>query len=68
MTTYLGGESAKEGKPKMAKGEGKILVEEIAQKLGHPQVGPTSVNEQQSLEVPELGNTVVRCQDGLDIF
>jgi len=43
----------------MAKGEGKILVEKVAQKLGHPQVGPTPVNEQQPLQVPELGNTVV---------
>lgn len=64
-TTYLSGESAKECKPKMAKRKGEILVEKIAQKLGHPQVGPTSVDEQQPLEVPKLGNTVVGCQDGL---
>lgn len=50
----------------MAQGEGEILVEEVAQKLGHPQVGPTSVHEKQSLKVPELGDAVIRCQDSLN--
>ena len=28
--TYLSGESAEEGEPKMAEGEGKVLVEKVA--------------------------------------
>lgn len=50
----------------MAKGKGKILVEEVAQKFGHAKVGPTSVNEQQTFEIPKLGNAVIWRQDGLD--
>lgn len=50
----------------MHHGEGKILVEEIAEKTAHAQVGPAAVNQQQPLKEAELGKGVVTGQHGLD--
>ena len=61
----LSGESAEEGEPEVAKREREILVEKVAQKLGHSQVGPSAVDEQQAFQIAELGNAVIGCQHGL---
>ena len=61
----LGGEAAVHGEPELHEGEGEVLVEEVAQEEGHPVVGPVSVDEQQSLQVVELGDAVVAVQHSL---
>ena len=38
----------------MAKGKREVLVEEVLEKLAHPQVGPAAVDEQQAFNVPIL--------------
>jgi len=47
------------------KREGEVLVEEIPEEFAHSIIGPSSVNKQQSLKKPELGNRVVGSQNGL---
>lgn len=59
---YLRAEPAKEGVPKVAQCERKILVEEIAQKFAHSIVRPTTVHEQQPFQKPELGDGIVAGQ------
>lgn len=49
---HLSSESAEEGKQKLAEGEGKVLVEEVAEEDGHPVVRPASVHQQQTLQEP----------------
>lgn len=50
----------------MHHGEGKVLVEEVAEEATHAEVGPASVDQQQALEEAELGEGVVRRQHCLD--
>lgn len=45
--------------------EGKVLEEEETQKLAHSDVGPTSVHQQEALQVTELSKGVVAGHDGL---
>ena len=49
----------------MAEREREVLVEEVLEELAHPQVGPASVDEEQPLEVTELGDGVVAGEDCL---
>ena len=63
--THQSTESAEEGVPEVAQREGEVLVEEVAQELAHPVVGPATVHEEESLEEPELRYVVVGGQDGL---
>lgn len=64
----LGTVAAEEGVPEVGQGEGEVLVEEVAEELGHPDVGPPAVDEQQPLEILELADGVVRRQDSLHSF
>lgn len=50
----------------MHHGEGKILIEEVAEETAHAQVGPAAVDQQETLEEAELGEGVVAGQHGLD--
>lgn len=50
----------------MHHGEGKVLVEEVAEEFAHAQVRPAAVDEEQALEELELGEGVVGGQHGLD--
>lgn len=50
----------------MHHGEGKVLVEEVAEETAHAQVGPATVHQQEALQEAELGEGVVAGQDGLD--
>lgn len=45
--------------------EGKVLEEEEAQELAHPDVGPAAVNQQEALQVAELAEGVVAGHGGL---
>lgn len=49
----------------MDKGEGEVLVEEVAQELAHAQVGPAAMHQQEALQEAELGEGVVAGQHGL---
>ena len=49
----------------MDKGEGEVLVEEVAQELAHAQVGPAAMHQQEALQEAELGEGVVRGQHRL---
>ncbi len=62
---HLCREAAEEAVPEVDKGEGEVLVEEVAQKLAHPQVGPAAVHQQEALQKAELGERVVAGQYGL---
>ena len=44
--THLRREPTEEGKPEVAEGEGKVLVEEVLEELAHAQVGPAAVDQQ----------------------
>lgn len=57
--TNLGGESTEEGIPEMAESEGKVLVEEVLEELAHAQVRPPAMHKEQSLQIPELGQSKV---------
>lgn len=46
---YLCREATEEAKPEVHHGEGKVLVEEIAEETTHSQVGPAAVHEQEAL-------------------
>ena len=43
----------------MTERECEVLVEEVLEELGHAQVGPAAVDEQQALQVAELGHREV---------
>lgn len=49
----------------MDKGEGEVLVEEVAQELAHAQVGPAAMHQQEALQEAELGEGVVAGQHSL---
>lgn len=49
----------------MYQGEGKVLVEEVAQEITHAEVGPASVYQQEPLQVTKLSKGVVWCQNSL---
>lgn len=57
--------AAEEGVPEVDQCEGKILEEEITQKLAHAYVRPAAVHQQEALQVAELGECVVAGHDGL---
>lgn len=63
---YLRGEATEEAKPEVHHGEGKVLVEEVAEETAHAQVGPAPVHQQEALQEAELGEGVVTGQNGLD--
>lgn len=63
--THLGRKAAEEGEPEVDEGEGEVLVEEVAQELAHPQVGPAAVHQQEALQEAELGEGVIAGQHGL---
>lgn len=63
--TDLCGVSAEEGIPEMDQCEGEVLEEEVTEELAHSDVGPTSVHQQEALEVTELSKGVVAGHDGL---
>jgi len=52
----------------VTQGEREVLVEEVLEKLAHSQVGPSSVDEQQALQVAELSHGEVACQYSLHAF
>lgn len=65
LLSHLCRKAAEEGVPEVDKGEGKVLVEEVAQELAHAQVGPAAVHQQEALQEAELGEGVVAGQDSL---
>lgn len=66
FSSDLGRETTEEAKPEVHHGEGKVLVEEVAEETAHAQVGPAAVDQQQALEEAELGEGVVTGENGLD--
>lgn len=65
---YLCTETAEKGIPKMAQCERKILIEEVSQKFAHSIVRPTTVYQQQSFQVPKLGDRIIAGQHRLHPF
>lgn len=63
--SYLGREAIEERVPDVDQGESEVFVEEVSQKLAHPDVGPAPVDQQQPLEVAELSEGVVTGHDSL---
>lgn len=45
--------------------EGEVLVEEVTEEVAHAVVGPAPVDEQEALQVAELGKGIVRGQHRL---
>lgn len=43
----------------MHQGEGKVLVEEVEQEVAHAEIGPAAVDQQETLQIAELGKGVV---------
>lgn len=39
--------------------ESKVLVEEVAEEVAHAVVGPTAVDQQEALQIAELGKGVI---------
>ena len=62
---HLCWESAEEPEPEVAECESEVLVEEVPEELGHAEVGPAPVHQQEALQVPELGQRKVAGQDSL---
>lgn len=56
---YLGRESTEKSVPEMHQREGKVLVEEVAEEVAHAMVRPAAVDEQEALQVAELGERVI---------
>jgi hypothetical protein len=54
IITHLSTESTEKCIPEVAQCECKIFVEEISKELAHPVITPAAMNEQESLQVPEL--------------
>ena len=52
MCADLSSEATKPGKEELGEGEGKVLVEEVAEEGDHAVVGPAPVHQQQTLQVP----------------
>lgn len=52
----------------MNQGEGEVLEKEETQELAHADVGPAAVHQQETLEVAELGESVVAGHHGLHAF
>jgi len=52
IITHLSSESTEEGKYELGKGESKVLVEEVSQESGHSMVGPATMDQNQSLQIP----------------
>ena len=52
VVVYLSGEAAEELQEKLREGEGKVLVEEVAKESGHSMIGPATMDQQQSLQIP----------------
>lgn len=42
-------EATEEAEPEVHHGEGKVLVEEVAEETAHAQVGPAAVHQQEAL-------------------
>lgn len=40
--------------------EGKVLVKEVTEEVAHAVVGPAPVDEQETLQVAELGKGIIR--------
>ena len=62
---YLCREATEEAEPEVHHGEGKVLVEEVAEEAAHAQVGPAAMHQQEALQEAELGKGVVTGQHGL---
>ena len=60
-TTHLSTESTEESIPKMAQREREVLVEEISKEFAHSVVAPSSVNEEEPLQISKLGDGVITC-------
>lgn len=57
--THLSWECHKKGKPEVTECEGEVFVEEVSEELAHAVIGPAAVDQQQTLQKPELGHWVV---------
>ena len=66
LLSDLSREAAEEAEPEVHHGEGKVLVEEVAEETAHAQVGPAAVHQQEALQEAELGEGVVTGQNSLD--
>lgn len=56
---YLCREATEEAEPEVHHGEGKVLVEEVAQEVTHAEVGPAAVHQEEPLQVPKLSEGVI---------
>lgn len=66
--SHLCREAAEEAVPEVHKCEGEVLVEEVAQELAHAQVRPSTVDQQESLEVTELSKGEIAGENRLHAF
>lgn len=67
-TTYLSTKSTEQSVPEVTQREREVLVEEIPQKLTHPVITPSAVDQKKSLQVSKLSNRVIACQNCLQTF
>lgn len=65
LTSYLCGEPVVEGIPEVHQSEGKVFVKEVAEKLAHAIVRPAAMDQEQTLEIVELGEGEVTVEHGL---
>lgn len=49
----------------MHQSEGEVLVKEVAEEVAHAVIWPATVDQQEALQVAELGKGIVRGQDRL---
>lgn len=63
--TYLCRESTEEAIPEVHQGEGEVLVEKVVEELAHADVGPPAMDQQEALQVPELGKGEIAGEDSL---
>ena len=68
LEANLSRKPAEEREPEVAEREREVLVEEVVEELAHAQIGPSTVDEEQTLEVRELSYRVVAREDRLHAF
>lgn len=65
LMSYLRREPVVEGIPEMHQSEGKVFVKEVAEKLAHAVIRPAAMDQEQTLEIAELGEGEVAVEHGL---
>ena len=53
VLAHLSSKAAKECKQELTECEGKVFIKEILEEQSHPVIGPSTMNQQQSLKIPK---------------